>query len=306
MMMMEEDLRQLRTEKQNSASMNLDRMSAIEIARLMNREDAKVASAIKKVLPRVARAIEVTAAQLSRGGRLIYVGSGTSGRIGALDASECPPTFSIEPRMVQHVIAGGVNALVNASESREDSPEFGRRDIARRKPGKKDVVVGIAASGRTPYTIGALKYAREKGAETIAIVCNNGSPLAKTAKLAIEVVVGAEVLTGSTRLKAGTAQKLVCNMISTGAMVRMGYAFGNLMVNVHVKNRKLIERGVSILQISAGIDRETAVHALKTAGMRVPVALVMLKTGATRSEAQHALKKAKGHLRKAINAIGER
>jgi N-acetylmuramic acid 6-phosphate etherase len=299
----EVELNDLRTEKQNPASTNLDTMTGFEIARLMNREDAKVASAIKKVLPQVAQAIEVTATRLAEGGRLIYVGSGTSGRIGALDASECPPTFGVDPRMVQYVIAGGVDALRNAVESREDSPELGRRDIAQRKPGKKDVVIGIAASGRTPYTIAALEYARKKGAETIAIVCNNGSPLARSARLAIEVVVGPEVLTGSTRLKAGTAQKLVCNMISTGAMVRLGYVFDNLMVNVHVKNRKLIERGVSILQISAGVDRETAVHALRTAGMRVPVALVMLKTGASKSEALRGLKKPRVTCVKAINTI---
>jgi N-acetylmuramic acid 6-phosphate etherase len=187
-----EDCEELRTEKQNPASANLDTMTALEITGLMNREDAKVASAIKKVLPQVARAIEVTAARLAEGGRLLYIGSGTSGRIGTLDASECHPTFGIAPWMMQHVIADGAAALRNGAEAREDSPELGRRDIAQRKPGKKDVVIGIAASGRTPYTIAALEFARKKGAETIAIVCNHGSPLTKSAHVSIEVVVGPE------------------------------------------------------------------------------------------------------------------
>ncbi|HYG98942.1 MAG TPA: N-acetylmuramic acid 6-phosphate etherase [Terriglobales bacterium] len=296
------ELKKLGTEKQNAASANLDTMSALEIATVMNREDAKVAAGIKKVLPQIARAIDVIADRLSKGGRLIYVGAGTSGRIGALDSSECPPTFNTDPKMVQYVIAGGPGALGSAAESNEDSPELGRKDIAAKKPGKKDVVIGIAASGRTPYTIAAVEYASKKGAATVAVVCNSGSALAKAAQVAIEVVVGPEVLTGSTRLKAGTAQKLVCNMLTTGAMSRMGYVYGNLMVNVHLKNEKLVERGITILQKATGVDRDSALTALEAAGMKVPVALVMLNAGVSKAEALKRLKKANGRVRKAIGA----
>jgi N-acetylmuramic acid 6-phosphate etherase len=296
------ELKKLGTEKQNTASTNLDTMSALEIATVMNREDAKVAAAIKKVLPQVARAIDVIADRLSKGGRLIYVGAGTSGRIGALDASECPPTFNTDPKMVQYVIAGGPSALASAAEANEDSPELGRKDIATKKPGKRDVVIGIAASGRTPYTIAAVEYARKKGAATVAVVCNSGSALGKAAQVAIEIVVGPEVLTGSTRLKAGTAQKLVCNMLTTGAMSRMGYVYGNLMVNVHLKNAKLVERGITILQNGTGADRESAIIALEAAGNKVPVALVMLNAGVSKSEAVKRLKKANGRVRKAIES----
>lgn len=294
------ELKKLGTEKQNTASANLDTMSALEIATVMNREDAKVAAAVKKVLPQIARAIDVIADRLSKGGRLIYVGAGTSGRIGALDASECPPTFNTDPKMVQYVIAGGPAALASAAEANEDSPELGRKDLAAKKPGKKDVVIGIAASGRTPYTIAAVEYARKKGAATVAVVCNSGSALAKAAQVAIEVVPGPEVLTGSTRLKAGTAQKLICNMLTTGAMSRMGYVYGNLMVNVHLKNAKLVERGITILQNATGVDRDSAITALEASGNKVPVALVMLNAGVSKSEAVKRLKKANGLVRKAI------
>lgn len=293
-------LKKLKTEKQNAASANLDTMSALEIASLMNREDAKVAPAIKKALPQIAKAIDLIARQLNNGGRLIYVGAGTSGRIGALDASECPPTFNIDPKIVQYVIAGGPKALASAAESDEDSAELGRKDIAAKRPGKKDVVVGIAASGRTPYTIAAVEYARKKGAGTVAVVCNSGSPLAKAAEIRIEAVVGPEVLTGSTRLKAGTAQKMICNMLTTGAMSRMGYVFGNLMVNVHLVNAKLVERGISILEQAANVDRDSARIALEAAGMKVPVALVILQAGVSRAEAIKRLRKTNGKVRAAI------
>ncbi|HET8667590.1 MAG TPA: N-acetylmuramic acid 6-phosphate etherase [Terriglobales bacterium] len=278
----------------------MDTMSALEIATVMNREDAKVAAAIKKALPQIAKAIDVIADRLNKGGRLIYVGAGTSGRIGALDASECPPTFNTDPKMVQYVIAGGPKALGSAAEANEDSPELGRKDIAAKKPGRKDVVIGIAASGRTPYTIAAVEYARKKGAGTVAVVCNSGSALAKAAEVAVEVVVGPEVLTGSTRLKAGTAQKMVCNMLTTGAMSRLGYVFGNLMVNVHLKNAKLVERGIAILQKATDVDRDSALTALKAASMKVPVALVMLKAGVSKTEALKRLKKSNGRVRAAM------
>jgi N-acetylmuramic acid 6-phosphate etherase len=285
-------LRGLETERQNRASSDLDKMSALEIATLMNRQDARVLRAIRQVLPAIAQAIDVVRDRLVAGGRLIYVGTGTSGRIGALDASECPPTFGTDPDMIQYVIAGGEHALANATESSEDSPELGVRDMAVRKPGKKDVVVGLAASGRTPYTVAALKYAAKKGAATIAIICNTDSELAGVAEIAIVAEVGAEVLTGSTRLKAGTAQKLICNMLTTGAMARLGYVYGNLMVNLHLKNEKLLER--------AKVNRNVALATLESADMKVSVALVMLCAKVSKAEAIRRLKRAQGSIGGAI------
>jgi N-acetylmuramic acid 6-phosphate etherase len=296
-----ENIHCLGTEQQNTASLDLDGKSALEIAQIMNAEDAKVPHAVSAALPQVAKVIDMVADAIGRKGRLIYVGAGTSGRLGALDSSECPPTFNTDPKTIRYVIAGGEKALGNAVEASEDSPEFGRRDIAKLKPGKKDVVVGIAASGRTPYTIAACEYARKKGAKTACVVCNTGSPLAAAVDVAIQVEVGPEVLAGSTRLKAGTAQKLVLNMITTGAMARLGYIYGNLMVNVHLKNAKLVERGIGIVQKAAGVDRERAIRALEIAKNRVPVALVMLKAGVGKAEAEKRLKRANGHVRKAID-----
>ena len=295
-------LKELTTERSNRATENLDKMTALELVTAMNREDAVVPRAIRRVLPDIAKAVDIVARSLAKGGRLIYVGSGTSGRIGALDASECPPTFGTKPEMVQFLIAGGVEALFKATESSEDSAELGRSDMAVRRPGKSDVVVGIAASGRTPYTIGAISYARSKGAATIAIACNRGSALAKAARTRIEVEVGPEVLAGSSRLKAGTAQKLICNMLTTGAMAQLGYVYSNLMVNLHLKNEKLLERGIAIVESLARVDREVALRTLQNASMSVPLALVMLKAGISRSEARRRLLKAKGNVRKAIAA----
>jgi N-acetylmuramic acid 6-phosphate etherase len=293
-------IRGLGTEKINSASVDLDRKSALEIARIINAEDAKVAAAVKRALPRIARAIDLIADALSRGGRLIYVGTGTSGRVAALDAVECPPTFDVAPRMVQFIIAGGTKALAAAVEADEDSRELGRKAIRKKKPTKKDAVVGIAASGRTPFTIGAIEEARTSGAKTVAVVCNANSPLGKAARVAIVVEVGAEVVAGSTRMKAGTAQKMILNMLSTGAMTRLGYVYGNLMVNVSPKNEKLVERGVNILENGAGVDARRARKLLAEAGGRVPVALVMAKAGISRLRAEALLKKADGRVREAI------
>ena len=295
-----DDLGKLGTERANPAASELDAGSALEIARVINAQDARVAPAVKRSLPQIARAIDAIARALVRGGRLIYVGAGTSGRIAALDAAECPPTFNTPPRMFQYVIAGGGRALARAAEINEDSPRLGRRDLARKRPTKKDVVVGISASGRTPYTLGALEYARERGASTVAVTGNPGSPMGRAAEIAIVVETGPEVVAGSTRMKAGTAQKLVLNMLSTGAMTRLGYVYGNLMVNVHLKNRKLVERGLAILERAAGLDRQAARKALKAAGNSVPVALVMLKAGLGRAEARRRLAAAHGHVRKAI------
>lgn len=294
------DLRRLSTEKSNSASADLDRNSALEIAQIINREDAKVAAAVKRGLPQIAKAIDLIAAALAQGGRLIYVGTGTSGRIAALDAAECPPTFDLDPRRVQFIIAGGPKALAAAVESDEDSSELGRKAIANKKPNSKDVVVGVAASGRTPFTIAAVKYARAHGAKTVAVVCNPKSPLGKAAHLAIVADVGAEVVTGSTRMKAGTAQKMILNMLSTGAMARLGYVYGNLMVNLRPKNAKLLERGVSILEKTAGLNHPAARKLLAAAGDRIPVALVMAKANVSQAKAKAALRESKGQARKAI------
>lgn len=297
-----ENLSRLATEQPNRASADLDLKSALEVARIINAEDAKVANAVQRALPQIARAIDLIANALRRGGRLIYVGAGTSGRIAALDAAELPPTFNADPETVQFVIAGGLTALAAAAEANEDSRELGEREIAKKKPNRNDVVVGIAASGRTPFTVAALSYAHKKGAKTIAITCNRNSPLQKAAHLAIVTEVGPEVISGSTRMKAGTSQKMVMNMLSSGAMIRLGLVYGNLMVNLNPKNSKLAERGVSILRRAAKVSREIAQQALKTAGNSVPVALVMLQAQVDRQAAEQALESSKGHVRQAISA----
>lgn len=293
-------LSQLTTERPNPASANLDQKSSLELARIFNSEDAKVAGAVKQALPQIAQAIGIIATALKQGGRLIYVGAGTSGRIAALDAVECLPTFQVKPRSVQFMIAGGARALGAAVEANEDSRAFGARDMAAKKPGKHDVVAGIAASGRTPYTIAALEYARRQGAKTIAVTCNRDSPLGRAAELEIVCEVGPEVVSGSTRMKAGTAQKMVLNMLTTGAMARLGYVYDNLMVNVRGKNAKLRERELSILEHAAGISRLEAKRALKRSGHSVPTALVMLKAGIGLAEANRVLKKTSGNVRAAI------
>jgi len=293
------ELSRLSTERANPASRDLDRKSALEIARIINLEDAKVAAAVKPALPQIARAIDLIANALQKGGRLIYVGAGTSGRIAALDPVECPPTFNTDPKTVQFVIAGGPKALAAAVEANEDSRQLGERAIAKKKPGSNDVVVGIAASGRTPFTVAAIEYARRHGSKTVAITCAPRSALARAAHVSIVTEVGPEVIAGSSRMKAGTAQKMVVNMLSSGAMTRLGYVYGNLMVNVHLKNQKLKRRGITILQQAADIDCAAAKQALNRAGS-VPVALVMLKAGVRRADAVRALKSSRGHIRQAI------
>lgn len=283
-----ENLQSLTTEQPNRASARLDSKSALEIVRVINSEDAKVAKAVRRALPRIARAIDWIADAFRRGGRLIYVGTGTSGRIAALDAAECPPTFNTEPRMVQFIIAGGRRALGAAVESNEDSREAGEQAMAKKKPGKNDVVVGIAASGRTPFTVAALAYARQQGARTVAVTCNRNSPLEKAANLAIVTKVGPEVVAGSTRMKAGTAQKMVLNMLSTGALTRLGYVHGNLMVNVRPRNSKLRERGIGIIQRVTGAPRALAEKTLLDAGSTA-AALVMLQGKVDHRTAERAL-----------------
>jgi len=295
-----EKLSQLATEQPNPASNGLDQKSSLSIARIINAEDAKVAVAVKRALPQIAEAIELIAESLGKGGRLIYVGTGTSGRIAALDAAECPPTFNANPKAVQFIIAGGPKALESAVESNEDSAELGEREIAKRKPGKNDVVVGIAASGRTPFTIAAIRYARKKGARTVAVVCNPNSELENAAHFGIVVETGPEVISGSTRMKAGTAQKMVLNMLSSGAFTRMGYVYGNLMVNVRPTNQKLIARAVSILERAANISKEKAAKALKAARVSVPAALVMLEAEVSFRAAENAVQSVHGNVRRAI------
>jgi N-acetylmuramic acid 6-phosphate etherase len=293
-------LQDLTTESQNEASQGFDTKSALEIARIINHEDAKVAAAVKKAIPEIAAVIDQVARSLRDGGRLIYIGAGSSGRIAALDSSECPPAYSTAPGQVQYIMAGGPKALASAVEVNEDSEELGQRDIARRRPTRKDVVVGLSASGRTPYVVAAVAYARARGAHTAAVTCNHDTPLAAAADTVIIAEVGPEVVSGSTRMKASTAQKMVLNMITTGAMTRLGYVYENLMVNVHMQNSKLVERGIRILMSACNIDRETAVQTIKSAGRSVPVALVMLKAKVDKPEAVRRLAKSDGNVRLAI------
>jgi len=292
-------LEMLSTEQVNPEWSDLDARSSLAIAEIIHAEDAKVAGAVGRSLPQIAHAIDWISQALQDGGRLIYVGTGTSGRIAALDASECPPTFDVPPTTVQFVMAGGERALARAVEADEDSRALGVRELRKRKPSPKDVVVGIAASGRTPFTVAAVEFARQAGAKTIALTSNPGSALAAAAELAIVVETGPEVVAGSTRMKAGTAEKMVLNMLTTGAMVRLGYVYGNLMVNLHQKNSKLTERALTIVEKALGVDREEARKVLSRAGNDVPVAIVMGKAGASRKLAEKSLQDAKGHVRRA-------
>lgn len=299
-----ENLDSLSTEQPNPRSRDLDTQASLEIARIINAEDATVAAAVKKALPEIAKAIDWITHALGKGGRLIYVGAGTSGRLAALDAAEIPPTFNTPPTMVQTIIAGGTGAFNRALEANEDSGETAVREIKKRRVGKKDVVVGIAASGRTPFTIAALTASRRARAKTIAIVCNPDTELERSADLAIVIETGPEVVCGSTRMKAGTAQKMALNMISTGAMVRLGYVYGNLMVNMHRSNSKLAERSVRIIQHALLADKEQAHAALERANYSMASAIVMAKAKVSRLVAEKRLKAANGHVRKAIEQHG--
>jgi N-acetylmuramic acid 6-phosphate etherase len=289
------------TEQRNPRSRGLDLKSTREILRIINREDARVPAAVARELPRIARAVDAIARALGRGGRLIYVGAGTSGRLAMLDAAECPPTFGISPRVVQAVVAGGQHALVRSVEGAEDSAGQGARDIAARRVTRKDVVVGLAASGSTPYVLGALAYARRRGATTIGVTSNRRSALTRVAHIVIAPEVGPEVLAGSTRMKAGTAQKLVLNMLSTAAMVRAGRVYDNWMIGVALTNRKLRERGLRILREATGATVEEAARALRQAGHNLRAAFLMLETGRSAAEARPRLRWAGGNVRKALD-----
>jgi N-acetylmuramic acid 6-phosphate etherase len=288
------------TEQRNPRSRGLDMKSTREILRIISREDTRVAQAVARELPQIARAADAIVRALRRGGRLIYVGAGTSGRLATLDAAECPPTFGVPPTMVQAVMAGGTRALVRAVEGAEDSRSRGARDLAARKITARDVAVGLTASGSTPYVLGALAHARRLRAVTVGVTSNRRSPLARVASILIAPQVGPEVIAGSTRMKAGTAQKLVLNMLSTAAMVRLGRVYDNWMIDVALTNQKLRQRGLRILAQVSGANVSEAARVLRRAGHDLRVALVMLKAGVDRAEAQRRLKGAQGSLRRAL------
>jgi N-acetylmuramic acid 6-phosphate etherase len=294
------------TEQVNPASADLDALPTIEMLRVFHEQDALVAAAVGRELPRIAEAVDAIAAALAVGGRLFYTGAGTSGRLGVLDASECPPTFNVPPGMVVGLIAGGETALRNAVEGVEDDRAAGAADLRAAGFGAGDVLAGIAASGRTPYVLGAVEEANRLGAVTIGIACAPDSELERTVKIAIPLVVGPEVITGSTRLKAGTATKMVLNMLSSGAMVRLGYVYSNLMVNVQPRNAKLMDRAARIIMTISGVDRDRAAGILEEAGRDVRTAVVMARLGVGRAEAESRLAASGGRLREAITISKQR
>lgn len=293
------ELGNLPTEARNPASERIDEVSTLEMMGVMHAADLEAVAAVGSALPQIAAAVDAIAARMEAGGRLFYLGAGTSGRLGVLDASECPPTYDIPPEMVQGIIAGGEAALRWSIESVEDDPELGARDLAERDFGAGDVLVGIATSGRTPYVLGGMEHARRLGALTIGLTCVPGSPVAEAAEIAIVAATGPEVVTGSTRMKAGTATKLVLNMLSTGAMVRLGYVYGNLMVNVQPTNSKLEDRAARIIAAITGVGYDAAAHLLAQAGA-IKTAVVMQKLGVSRAEAEAQLAAAHGRLKDAL------
>jgi N-acetylmuramic acid 6-phosphate etherase len=295
-----------KTEERNPRTRGLDRKSTLEILRVLNREDGRVALAVRRQLPNIARAADAIVKSFRHGGRLIYVGAGTSGRLAVLDAAECPPTFGTPRKMVQGIIAGGTRALRSALEGAEDSGARGARDVAAAGVSRRDVVVGISASGTTPYVLGALKFARHRGAVTVGVTSNPGSPLARISNVAITPDTGPEAIAGSTRLKAGTAQKMVLNLLSTTSMVRLGRVYENWMIHVALTNQKLRQRGRRILEEAAGVSASAAEHALRQARHDLPTALVMLKTGAATREARQRLLETAGNVREAIEAVKKR
>lgn len=271
------DLDKISTEQRNAASADIDKVSTLELVTIINNEDKKVPQAIAQILPQIALAVDVIADRLQQGGRLFYMGSGTSGRLGILDAAECPPTYSTDPELVQGLIAGGYEAIFRAKEGAEDSEELGAQDLQSKQLTDKDVVVGLTASGRTPYVLGGLKYARGQGAATIGVTCSRQPATAQWADLSLTALVGPEVVTGSTRMKAGTAQKLILNMLSTGAMIKLGKVYGNLMVDVKASNQKLAERACRIVMTVTGCDKPTAQDALNKTGGHAREAIDLLR-----------------------------
>ncbi|MGL4252661.1 MAG: N-acetylmuramic acid 6-phosphate etherase [Fusobacteriaceae bacterium] len=297
------DLKSLVTETRNENSMNIDTLSTMEMAKIMNDEDKKVAQAIEKELPTIVQAIDTIAKAFLDGGRLIYIGAGTSGRLGILDASECPPTYGTDPNMVVGLIAGGEYAIRNAVEGAEDSRELGIEDLKSLRFSSKDVLVGIAASGRTPYVLGAMDYAKSLGATVVGLSCNPESPIAENAHIAISPVPGPEVVTGSTRLKAGTTQKLVLNMLTTLSMIKIGKVYGNLMVDVQATNEKLVERQKKIVMEATGVSKEEATSALEKCSNNCKSAIFMILSGLSAEEAMKKLGEHRGFIREAEKSI---
>ena len=294
------ELKKIATEQRNPNTMNIDRLSTLDMVKLINQEDHRVAEAVAEVTDKIAEAIDVIADRLSKGGRLIYCGAGTSGRLGILDAVECPPTYSTEPEMVQALMAGGYPAIFKAVEGAEDSKELGVQDMKNINFAAGDVLVGIAASGRTPYVLGCMEYARELGAPTVSVTCCPGSVLDNFADIGIAPCPGPEVITGSTRMKSGTAQKMVLNMLSTGTMIKLGKVYGNLMVDVKPSNEKLIRRCVTIVCNATGCDDATATAALEACGYRPKTAIVMVLCGVNAEEAKEMLAKADGRVAQVV------
>ncbi len=298
---MKVDLTQLVTESRNESSQNIDTLSTLEMLTVINKEDQKVALAVEKVLPEIAKVVDATKAAFACGGRLIYIGAGTSGRLGILDASECPPTYGTPAEQVIGLIAGGHKAILKAVENAEDSPELAVEDLRGLNLTEKDVVVGIAASGRTPYVLGGMEYARNTGAFVASIVCNPSCPMIDAADVAIVPVVGPEIVTGSSRMKAGTAQKLVLNMITTGAMIRSGKVFGNLMVDVEATNAKLIQRQANIVMDATGTSEEEAELALSQCQRNCKTAILMILAGIEAQDATALLEQSNGFIRVALD-----
>ena len=294
------DRKLCKTEEQNERTGNIDELSTIDMIRLINDEDKKVAFAVEREAEHIAAAVDVIAAQLRAGGRLIYCGCGTSGRLGVLDAVECPPTYSTDPDMVVGLIAGGYDAMFRAVEGAEDDRARGEKDLRDIRFSREDVLVGIAASGRTPYVLGAMDYARSLGAPIIGVTCCPGSPVTEAAEIAIAPVPGPEVVTGSTRMKSGTAQKMVLNMLSTGAMIKLGKVYGNLMVDVKPSNEKLVDRCRRIVCTAAEVDEDAAREALEQCGYRPKTAIVMLRLGVDAETAREALERAEGRVAAAL------
>ena len=294
------NLNNMSTETRNALTQNLDTMSSLEIVTIMNKEDQKVALSITPHLPEIAKAVDFASSSLEKGGRIFYMGAGTSGRLGVCDAAECPPTFSASPEQFIGLIAGGPSAFLKAVEGAEDSFDLGKEDLIKHKVNNKDTIIGLAASGRTPYVIGGLKYGKEIGCKTVSISCNLNSEIGKIADVKIEVIVGPEVLTGSTRLKAGTAQKMILNMISTGAMVKYGKVYGNLMVDLMQNNKKLKVRAENIVMEVTGVERDQARKFIDMAKGSVKVAIVMILANVSYDEALKRLEDGKGFVRKAL------
>lgn len=300
------NLNALSTEQRNPKTLNIDKLSTLELVEVINEEDQAVPRAISKILPKIAEAIDIIASSFAKGGRLFYVGAGTSGRLGILDAVECPPTFSTEPEMVQGLIAGGTPAIFKAQEGAEDKKELGANDLIAKNLTDKDVVVGIAASGRTPYVIGALRYAQSIGVKTIGVACSENPDLGEYSDILLVALVGPEVITGSTRLKAGTAQKLILNMLSTGSMIKLGKVYGNLMVDVKSSNKKLEERAKRIVMTATGVEEDEAVNALAKANGNAKKAIFMILANVDAELAEESLSISKGNLRLALENLAKK